>query len=74
MGTEKNDMRELLDVEKMRQQIKMDLSQEHNWDKQQQHWQLMQQHWQHQRTYWYGIGVLGLVAVIVNGLAAFFAN
>ena len=42
----------LLQLEKLRGELKQQLSQEHNWEAQQKNWEAQQKNWEVQQQYW----------------------
>jgi len=69
MSTETTEIKSLIDIEKMRRDIRHDLAQEYNWNEQQHNWSEQQAHWKRQRIYWLIIGVVAVVAVTFNGIS-----
>lgn len=66
MATEKNEINTMIDIENLRNTIRMDLLQEKHWD-------VQQDHWLQQQKYWRWVFVLGLIAVIVNALKSLWS-
>lgn len=61
------------DRERYRDELKQQLRQEHNWDKQQEHWESIQdhyksqeKHWRNMRYYWTGVLSLALITILVR--------
>jgi len=61
MAANTDDVKTMIDVEKMRSEIRMDLLQERHWDVQQAHRTAQQKHWKY-------IFIAAVIAVIINGL------
>jgi len=57
----------LLENDKLLADLKHNIKQEMHWDQQ-------VAHWDQQQKYWRYVYILGFIAVIVNGLAAFFTK
>ena len=68
MAANSDEINALLDVEKMRREIRTDLAQEHHWDTQEKHWETQREHWTAQQKHWKWLGWAGAIAITLNAL------
>jgi len=74
MSTKKEEVNILIDIEKMRREIRHDLAQEYNWESQQKHWESQKTHRDRQLYYWIGTVVLTASALIASPFIIAYAS